>query len=82
MKEAAIGEESAFLCVEFGSFGKGPLNSAKLIEHLVIGNSRDVARLIARKLFEDLKHSFGRRPSTKQIGAAPEMGDQLKNGKV
>src|SRR5712672_1467212 len=52
---------------------KGPLDSATLIDHFVVPNSRDVTRLEAGNLLYQLKRRFGRTPSAKHVSATPML---------
>src|SRR6516164_11035544 len=56
-----------------------PLNTSCILDHRVVANAGDVARLIARQLLKDFKHCFGRRPLLKHFSATPILGNKLED---
>src|SRR6476660_5290142 len=59
-----------------------PLDSAGFLDHFVIADSRDIARHIARELFEDLKRRFGRFPAFEHFAATPVFRNEFENVEI
>ena len=59
-----------------------PLHAAAFVDHAVVLDAGDVARLAMRKLLHDLENHFRRRPAGEHIAAAPILGDQLEDIEV
>ena len=58
------------------------MDTAISVDHLVVLDPADIARLPNGKLFEQLKDHLGRFPFAKHVTAAPIVGDQFKNMKI
>src|SRR5687768_12642564 len=59
-----------------------PLHPAAFIQHSVIPNAGDVARLPGAGAFQNLKDRFRRSPFAEQTGATPVVRDELENFEI
>src|SRR6185503_16427457 len=60
----------------------GPLHPAAAVEHPVVVDASDVARLAAGELLEHLEHLLWAAPTREHLAAAPVVGNQAKNMKI
>src|SRR4051812_38988926 len=63
VEEAAVGEQAPLWFGVRRVFWIGPLNTAALVEHPVVGNARDIAGSAAGEFLENLKDILRRRPT-------------------
>src|SRR5206468_3919890 len=80
--ERPVSKEPALVACRLGPRGIWPLDASLLVEHPVVCNARDVARLIPRKLFQDLEDRFWVAPTLEHRLATPGAGDSLEDLEV
>src|SRR5262245_53462668 len=82
MIETAISEEPAMGFVRRFTGWIRPLNSAALVEHPVVADSRDVAGPSLRQAFENPEYRFGRFPFPEYLADSPGIGDEFEDREI